>query len=204
MPSFCSCRRCGSRCAGPSLLALWMMSLMSALGATASRGAEQAVAARHGMVVAVSPPGADVGCDVLRKGGNAVDAAVATALSMAVTYPAAGNLGGGGFMVVYPGGKEEPLVIDYREMAPSAATARMYTKTESIYSHRAVGVPGTVRGLALAHTRFGKLPWREVVAPAVKLAEEGFALDDYIASSLNYLVGLAAEFPETVRVFGKN
>src|SRR5437879_5438271 len=150
MPSFCSCRRCGSRCAGPSLLALWMMSLMSALGATASRGAEQAVAARHGMVVAVSPPGADVGCDVLRKGGNAVDAAVATAFAMAVTYPAAGNLGGGGFMVVHPADGSKPVVIEYREGAPIAASKTMYAAEDTWYSHRAVGVPGTVRGMALA------------------------------------------------------
>src|SRR5947209_6660525 len=76
---------------------------------------------KHGMVVAVSPQGAEAGKEILLKGGNAVDAAVATALAMAVTYPAAGNIGGGGFMLVYPAGKAEPLVIDYREMAASAA-----------------------------------------------------------------------------------
>ncbi len=160
---------------------------------------------RHGMVVAASPYGAEAGKEILLKGGNAVDAAIATALTMAVTYPSAGNIGGGGFMVIHPpAGHGEPLVIDYREMAPGAATNTMYTKKDTIYSHRAVGVPGTVRGLALAHTRFGKLPWREVVAPALKLAEEGVVLDDYLASSLNYLVSSASDFPETVRVFGKN
>jgi gamma-glutamyltranspeptidase / glutathione hydrolase len=160
---------------------------------------------RHGMVVAVSPEGAEAGKEILLKGGNAVDAAVATALAMAVTYPAAGNLGGGGFMVIHPAhGQGEPLVIDYREMAPSAASKTMYTKKDTIYSHKAVGVPGTVRGLALAHTRFGKLPWREVVAPAVEFAEKGFVLDDYMAGSLNYLVSSSAEFAETVRAFGKN
>src|SRR5579872_6158467 len=101
---------------------------------------------RHGMVVAVSPPGADVGRDVLLKGGNAVDAAVATAFAMAVTYPAAGNIGGGGFMVIFPGGKAEPVVIDYRERAPLKATRTMYNKRDTWYSHKAVGVPGTVRG----------------------------------------------------------
>jgi gamma-glutamyltranspeptidase / glutathione hydrolase len=161
--------------------------------------------ARHGMVVAVSPLGAETGKEILQKGGNAVDAAVATALAMAVTYPSAGNIGGGGFMVIHPpAGHGEPLVIDYREMAPGAASSTMYTKKDTIYSHRAVGVPGTVRGLALGHTRFGKLPWREVVAPAVKLAAEGFILDDYMAGSLNYLVNLGSDVPETVRVFGKN
>jgi gamma-glutamyltranspeptidase/glutathione hydrolase len=113
---------------------------------------------RHGMVVAVSPPGAEVGRDVLLHGGNAVDAAVATAFAMAVTYPAAGNIGGGGFMLVFPGGSAEPVVIDYREKAPLAATATMYSKKDTWYSHKAAGVPGTVRGLALAHARFGKRP----------------------------------------------
>jgi gamma-glutamyltranspeptidase/glutathione hydrolase len=157
-----------------------------------------------GMVVAVSPVGADTGRDVLRRGGNAVDAAVATAFAMAVTYPAAGNIGGGGFMVVYPGGKAEPVVIDYREMAPHAATSTMFTRADSVYSHKAVGVPGTVRGLALAHQRFGKLPWKDVVLPAVKLAEEGFILDDQLAGSLNSLVAGSEEFPELRRVFGKD
>src|SRR5262245_64610168 len=95
----------------------------------------QAPPARHGIVVAVSPPGTDVGLAVLKKGGNAVDAAVATAFALAVTYPAAGNIGGGGFMVVYPGGKAEPAVIDYRETAPAAATKTMFGKDESPYTH---------------------------------------------------------------------
>jgi gamma-glutamyltranspeptidase/glutathione hydrolase len=156
------------------------------------------------MVVAVSPPGADAGCDILRKGGNAVDAAVATAFAMAVTYPAAGNIGGGGFMLIYPGGKGEPVLIDYREKAPLAASKTMYTKQDSWYSHKAVGVPGTVRGLALAHARFGKLPWKDVVMPAVKLAEEGFIIDSALAGSLNWIVGSSPEYPELQRVLGKN
>jgi gamma-glutamyltranspeptidase/glutathione hydrolase len=160
---------------------------------------------RHGIVVAVSPLGADTGRDVLKKGGNAVDSAVATAFAMAVTYPAAGNIGGGGFMLIYPaGGKGEPVLIDYREKAPLAASRTMYTKKDSWYSARAVGVPGTVRGLALAHARFGKLPWKELVLPAVKLAEEGFVLDESLAGSLNWIVGSSTEFPELRRVLGKN
>jgi gamma-glutamyltranspeptidase/glutathione hydrolase len=156
------------------------------------------------MVVAVSPPGADVGLGILKKGGNAVDAAVATAFAEAVTYPAAGNLGGGGFMVVFPGGKAKPVVIEYRETAPAAATKTMYKKNESIYTHRAVGVPGTVRGLALAHRKFGKLRWKDVVMPAVQLAEEGFVMDEALAGSLNWIVGSSPDFPELRRVFGKN
>jgi gamma-glutamyltranspeptidase/glutathione hydrolase len=161
--------------------------------------------ARQGMVVAVSPPGADVGRDVLRRGGNAVDAAVATALAMAVTYPSAGNLGGGGFMLVHPApGRGAPVVIEYRETAPKAASRTMFTHKDSIYNHKAVGVPGTVAGLALAHRTFGKLPWKEVVAPAIKLAEEGFLLDAPLASSLNGIVHSSPQVtPELRRVLGK-
>jgi gamma-glutamyltranspeptidase/glutathione hydrolase len=144
-----------------------------------------------------------VGRDILLRGGNAVDAAVATAFALAVTYPAAGNLGGGGFMLIYPGGKAEPVVIDYREAAPAQAGPTTYTRQDSWYSARAVGVPGTVRGLATAHHRFGKLPWKEVVLPAVRLAEEGFIIDAALASSLNWVVDNSPDFPELRRVLGK-
>jgi gamma-glutamyltranspeptidase/glutathione hydrolase len=165
---------------------------------------EQATEARHGMVVSVSPPGTDVGLAILKEGGNAVDAAVATAFALAVTYPAAGNIGGGGFMVVHPGRGAEPVVIEYRETAPKAASKTMYSKDDNWYSHRAVGVPGTVRGLALAHERFGKLPWRRVVMPAVHLADEGFVIDDSLASSLNWVVSTSEELPELRRALGKD
>jgi gamma-glutamyltranspeptidase/glutathione hydrolase len=166
--------------------------------------ADKPVGATHGMVVSVSAPGSDAGLSILKKGGNAVDAAVATAFALAVTYPAAGNIGGGGFMVVYPGGKAEPVVIEYRETAPGAATKSMFTKNDTGLGHKAVGVPGTVRGLALAHQRFGKLPWKDVVAPAVQLAADGFVLNDSLASSLNGLVSVSSEFPELQRVLGKD
>ncbi len=159
---------------------------------------------RHGMVVAVSPPAAEVGRDVLKQGGNAVDAAAATAFAEAVTWPGAGNLGGGGFMLIFPGGKAEPVVIDYRETAPLAATATMFTKKDDGFSPKSVGVPGTVAGLALAHARFGKLPWKDVVLPAVKLAEEGFPLDAALAASLNSVVDGSKNFPELRRVLGKD
>jgi gamma-glutamyltranspeptidase/glutathione hydrolase len=159
---------------------------------------------RHGIVVAVSPPGADIGRDVLQNGGNAVDAAVATAFAMAVTHPSAGNIGGGGFMLIYPPeGKREPVVIDYREKSPLAAHKTVFTKSDSRYSAKAVGVPGTVRGLALAHAQFGTRSWKELVMPAVKLAEEGFIIDAPLAGSLNWVVGGSSEFPELQRVFGK-
>jgi gamma-glutamyltranspeptidase/glutathione hydrolase len=168
------------------------------------RAADKPAPARHGMVVAVSPQGAEVGRDILLKGGNAVDAAVATAFAMAVTYPAAGNIGGGGFMVIYPGGDAKPVVIEYREMAPSAASKTMFRKSDGLYTHKVVGVPGTVRGLALAHAKFGKLPWKDVVTPAVKLAEDGFVIDAALARSLNYAVSSSPEFAELVRVLGKD
>jgi gamma-glutamyltranspeptidase/glutathione hydrolase len=155
------------------------------------------------MVVSVSAPASKVGCRILKEGGNAVDAAVATAFALAVTYPQAGNIGGGGFMVVHPGGKAEPVVIEYRETAPGAATKTMYTADDGLYGPKVVGVPGTVRGLALAHQRYGKLPWKDVVAPAIRLAADGFVLDHYLAGSLNAIVHTSDKFPELRRVLGK-
>jgi gamma-glutamyltranspeptidase/glutathione hydrolase len=167
-------------------------------------GAEPVGAQKHGIVVAVSPPGAETGRDILQKGGNAVDAAVATAFAMAVTHPAAGNIGGGGFMLIHPPrGKGDPVVIDYREKAPRAAHKTMFTKNDTWYSAKVVGVPGTVRGLALAHAKFGTLSWKELVLPAVKLAEEGFLVDVPLARSLNGVVESSPEFPELRRFFGK-
>src|SRR5258708_22241483 len=156
----------------------------------------QAVQARQGMVVCVSAPAAEVGVEILKKGGNAVDAAVAVAFALAVTFPEAGNIGGGGFMLVYPGQGKEPVVIDYRETAPGAAGPTMFLQTRSHLGHKVVGVPGTVRGLALAHQRFGKLPWGKVVQPAVKLAEDGFVMTEYLVTTLNQTVAASVAFPE--------
>lgn len=156
--------------------------------------------ASNGAVVSVSEPGAEAGLAMLKKGGNAVDAAVATAFAMAVTYPAAGNIGGGGFMVIYPpSGKA--VVIDYREVAPLAATAEMFAKQSTTLAHNVVGVPGTVKGLALAHQTFGKLPWKTVLQPAIELANMGFPLDAHVARSLNSYLKKSKDFPEFVRVF---
>src|SRR5262245_20889065 len=165
--------------------------------------ADQAVQAKHGMVVSVSAPASEVGVEILKKGGNAVDAAVATAFALAVTHPAAGNIGGGGFMMVHPGQGKDPVLIEYRETAPAAASKTMYTKKDDGLGHRAVGIPGTVRGMALAHQKFGKLPWKDVVMPAVMLAEEGFVIDRYLASSLNSIVGSSREYPELRRIYSK-
>jgi gamma-glutamyltranspeptidase/glutathione hydrolase len=162
------------------------------------------VAARRQMVVCDSEPAARVGLDVLQQGGNAVDAAVATALAMAVTFPEAGNLGGGGFMLVYPGQDREPACIEYRETAPAAAAPDMFSLSDSKYGHKVVGVPGTVRGLELAHRQYGKLPWKRLVEPAVRLAKEGFVIGAPLAESLNRLVAASPDFPELRRVFGKH
>ncbi len=144
------------------------------------------VRCRNGAVVCVSEPSSTVGLEILKRGGNSVDAAVATAFALAVTYPEAGNLGGGGYLLLVPAGIDaHPVVFDFRETAPAAATREMFVDPQSRTPHRRVGVPGTVRGLALAHQRFGRLPWRDVVNPAVKLAQEGFALDAATAKSLN-------------------
>jgi gamma-glutamyltranspeptidase/glutathione hydrolase len=167
------------------------------------RGAEPAATARNGMVVSVSAPASEVGIQIQKQGGNAVDSAVATAFALAVTYPIAGNIGGGGFMVIHPP-HASPVVIEYRETAPAKATRDMYVHQTDEYGHSVVGVPGTVRGLAEAHAKFGKLAWKDVVLPAVKLAEEGFTLDSYTAGSLNSLVATSSSFPELIRVFGKN
>ncbi|HEY7309482.1 MAG TPA: gamma-glutamyltransferase [Gemmataceae bacterium] len=159
---------------------------------------------RRGMVVSVAPEASVIGRDILKQGGNAVDAAVATAFALAVVWPEAGNIGGGGFMLVYPGGKSEPVVIDYRETAPAAATRTMFADGKKLAPVLLVGTPGTVRGLTLAHRRFGKLAWKDLLAPAIRLAEEGFAIDAALADSLNRVLARSPDFAELRRVYGKD
>jgi gamma-glutamyltranspeptidase/glutathione hydrolase len=165
--------------------------------------------ARHGMVSSTSEIASRVGVDVMKKGGNAFDAAVAVAFALAVTWPAAGNLGGGGFMLIRKAdGKAE--AIDYRETAPLAASRDMYLdssgkviKGASTDGYKAIGVPGTVAGMVLVHKRHGKLPWRDLVEPARKLAAKGFIVSDYYAGVLREA---ATEkkmnpWPESRRIF---
>jgi gamma-glutamyltranspeptidase/glutathione hydrolase len=132
-----------------------------------------------GAVAAPDEYGAEVAAQILKRGGNAVDAAVATAFTLAVTYPEAGNIGGGGFMTLFMDGK--PYFLDYRETAPSAASRDMYLdqkgeviENQSMVGARASGVPGTVMGLWEAHQKFGTLPWAELIAPAIGYAKNGF------------------------------
>ncbi|WP_426504669.1 gamma-glutamyltransferase [Serratia proteamaculans] len=136
-----------------------------------------------GAVAAPDQYGAKVAAQILQAGGNAVDAAVATAFTLAVTYPEAGNIGGGGFMTLYVDGK--PYFLDYREIAPKAATKTMYLNEKgevienlSLVGTKAAGVPGTVLGLWEAHKRFGKLPWAELLTPAIGYAQQGFKVAD--------------------------
>ncbi|MBA3298125.1 MAG: gamma-glutamyltransferase [Acidobacteria bacterium] len=168
------------------------------------------VPSKDGLVVCTSAPACDAGASMMTGSGNAVDAAVATAFALAVTHPSAGNIGGGGFMIVRtPTG--ELTGFDYREKAPLGSTRTMYLNKEgeidralTSTGYLAPGVPGTVRGLALAHRKFGKLPWKAVVMPAVLLAEEGFSMSASLARDLNsQLEGAMGKFPTSVKAYGK-
>ncbi len=162
------------------------------------------------MVVSASSIASETGRDVLAAGGNAVDAAVATGLALAVTYPVAGNLGGGGFMVIrFPDGRA--TTIDFREMAPRAATPEMFLDASGSYSARlhhrslkSVGVPGTVAGFALAHRRFGSGAWSRLVEPAHRLAEAGFPVPAGLARSLAGASSYFAPYPASVASFTRN
>ncbi len=166
--------------------------------------AQRHLTGRKGMVVAVCPLAVEEGLQVLKQGGNAVDAAVATAFALAVTWPEAGNIGGGGFMLVHPGKGKPPIVVDYRETAPAVATANMFAGKDEPSQYPLAGVPGTVAGLALAHEKYGSLRWSDLVKPAVRLAREGFIVDRALADSLNSGLRRSNDFPEFRRVYGKN
>lgn len=167
----------------PTLRAAVAAALLLA-GASASNAASQApVAAEHGMVVSAQHLATKVGVDVLKRGGNAVDAAVAVGYALAVVYPAAGNLGGGGFMTVQLADGRKTF-LDFREKAPLAATANMYLDKDgnvikglSTNGHLAVGVPGTVSGMEYAREKYGTMKRAELIAPSIQLAEKGFALE---------------------------
>jgi gamma-glutamyltranspeptidase/glutathione hydrolase len=165
--------------------------------------------ARDGMVVSQNATASKVGADVLREGGTAVDAAVATAFALAVTHPTAGNIGGGGFIVYRPA-SGEPVAYDFREMAPAKASPTMFMKNgkydEALHhdSYLSVGVPGTVAGLHLAWQEQGKLPWRRLVEPAVALAKDGFVVTYGLARSLENILPDMQKFPASVAQFSKN
>jgi len=143
------------------------------------------------MVVCAHPTAADIGVQILKKGGNAIDAVVATELALMVGFPEAGNIGGGGFLI-YRDRDGKTYALDFREKAPGRASTDMYLDKDgnvipglSISGHLAAGVPGTVDGLFTAHQRFGTLPWKEVVQPAIDLARNGVVLTSRAATNLN-------------------
>ncbi len=170
-----------------------------------------AVPGENGMVVSVDEYASQVGIDILKRGGNAVDAAVAVGFALAVTFPSAGNIGGGGFMIVRFPDEREPVALDFREKAPGKAAAGMYldeegryVKERSLYGYLAVGVPGTVKGFELAIERYGSLEWKDVLTPAIGLAENGFTLTERRARGFNYArKGFPHGTGEFVKIFTK-
>jgi gamma-glutamyltranspeptidase/glutathione hydrolase len=162
------------------------------------------------MVVSQNWRASEVGRDVLAAGGNAVDAAIATGFALAVTHSSAGNIGGGGFMVVrFPNGTT--TAIDFREKAPLAASPQMWLDENGDYSYdihhnsyASVGVPGTVAGFDKAHRLYGALNWERIVYPSVVLAQDGFELSERQARSFQYLLENAKEYPATIAAFSKN
>ena len=190
------------------LLTLVSPSLVSPEALAASR---EPVRARHGIVASTNQVASQVGVDILKRGGNAVDAAIAIAFTLAVTHPAAGNLGGGGFMMIRLKNGES-TAIDYREMAPAAATRNIYLDKNgnliegeggSLIGYRAAGVPGTVRGMELALKKYGsgKLNWAQLVEPARRLAANGFVVTYGLARSLRGNNEYLSQYPETKRIY---
>lgn len=172
----------------------------------------RAVAAEHGMVVAQEKLAARIGADILRQGGNAVDAAVATGFALAVTYPRAGNIGGGGFMVIHSAERNEDVAIDYRETAPAAATRDMYLGADgkpdtdkSRNSALGIGVPGTVAGLALALEKYGsgKFTLAQIIQPSIELARDGFVVADDMADTLSDMYRRMGRWPNPARSFSR-
>jgi gamma-glutamyltranspeptidase/glutathione hydrolase len=171
-----------------------------------------AVTAEHGMVVAQEKLAAQVGADILRRGGNAVDAAVATGFAMAVSYPRAGNIGGGGFMLIHSAERNEDVAIDYRETAPAATTPQIFLGPDgkpdvakSRDSALGIGVPGTVAGLALALEKYGsgQFTLAQLLEPAIALARDGFVLDDDVADTLGGWHARLARWPSSAKIFSR-
>ena len=187
---------------------LLTLGLAAALSIPAGAGSVP-IRAKHGIVATQSEIASHVGADVIKDGGNAVDAVVATAFALAVTHPTAGNIGGGGFMVYRPA-NGDAMTYDFREKAPAKATPTMWMKdgkySAEIHhsSYWAVGVPGTVAGLHLAWKEQGKLPWKRLVDPAVALARDGFVVSDNLSRSLKNAQRTMQKYPASVAAFTKN
>src|SRR5580765_1117721 len=171
-----------------------------------------AVSAEHGMVVAQEKLATQIGADILRTGGNAVDAAVATGFALAVTYPRAGNIGGGGFMVIHSAERNEDAAIDYREAAPAATTRDIFLGADgkpdadkSRNSALGIGVPGTVAGLAMALEKYGsgRFTLAQLLEPAIGPARDGFVVTDDLADTLPGWNRRLARWPSSARIFSR-
>lgn len=182
------------------------MCLLAAVITAPPLAAKEPVRAKHGMVVAQEPLAADVGLAVLKSGGNAIDAAVAVGFALAVTHPMAGNIGGGGFMLVRLADGRSAF-LDFRERAPGKATRDMYigpdgnATKDSIFGWRSSGIPGSVAGFEAAHKSFGTKPWAELVLPAVELARNGFVVSHSFSDSLRGANEMLAADPESKHIF---
>jgi gamma-glutamyltranspeptidase/glutathione hydrolase len=189
-------------------------SFYSSNSSTALAASREPVRARHGIVASINEVASRVGVDIMKRGGNAIDAAIAVAFALEVTHPAAGNLGGGGFMMIrLKNGKS--TAIDYREMAPAAATRNVYLDKNgnviegeggSIEGYRASGVPGTVRGMELALKKYGshRLSWAQLIEPARALAANGITVTYNLARGLRGAKDYLSKYPETKRIYLKN
>ncbi|HEX9310254.1 MAG TPA: gamma-glutamyltransferase, partial [Gemmatimonadaceae bacterium] len=210
-----TCR--GQIIAGVALSAALAASCVSAprqrvpvAGPAALLPASRYAVSQHGMVVSASAIASEAGRNVLATGGNAVDAAIATGFALAVTYPVAGNIGGGGFMVIrFPDGRA--TTIDFREAAPQRASPDMFLDSAEKYSYqthhesyKSVGVPGTVAGFVLAHQKYGKTPWARLVDPAVHLAADGFIVPPGLARSLAREGEAFKKYPASIAAYSKN
>lgn len=173
--------------------------------------AQASAVGAHGMVASVDEYASRIGVEILRKGGNAIDAAIAVHFALAVTHPQAGNIGGGGFFVIHLQESGIDTTIDFREKAPAAAHRDMYLdaagnvrEDDSIFGHRASGVPGAVAGLWYAHQKYGSLPWRDLVEPAHLLARDGIVINYWLANSLQLANKNLRRYPATAAIFTKN
>lgn len=183
---------------GILVILIFMLSVVSAIASF------EPVRARYGMVASQKMLASQAGVEMLKEGGNAVDAAVATAFALAVTLPRAGNIGGGGFLVFRPGNGGQPEAYDFRETAPARATPEMFLKDGKYdwnlhHAHGpAVGVPGTVSGLHLAWKIHGKLPWKRLIEPAIALARDGVMVTDDMERSLKQMLSKWKDYPTSM------
>ena len=188
--------------------ALVLAIALGCLPAQVLAASRTAPAARSGMVVSAEPIASQVGLDVLIDGGNAVDATIATAFALAVVFPKAGNIGGGGFLLYRDASTGTADIVDFRETAPAGATPTMYLGPDrnpvpglSTDGYLSIAIPGTVAGLAAAHERYGLLPWHRLLRPAIQLARYGFPVSEALARSIEKAAPVLGRYPSAAAVF---